>query len=94
MSDELRECPSCRGRAYSDTRAGAIFRIRCNDCDMTTGAYTRFEAAATAWNTRASDARIAELEAGLRRVLYANPSTPGYSEAVDHATALLAKSGL
>lgn len=68
---ELKPCPFCGSKAT--TRTGSDFTnsnysVFCRNCFASTGVFLSDVEAISAWNTRTSDARIAELEAEVERL--------------------------
>lgn len=65
---ELRECPFCGGDAA--IVGYGPYRCVCRKCGASTASQyvVTMEQAITVWNTRAADARIAELEAEVERL--------------------------
>lgn len=71
MSDveELRPCPFCGGAASVITdHETATAYVMCETCDACGGRRETPANAIAAWNTRAPDPRIAELEAEVARL--------------------------
>jgi Lar family restriction alleviation protein len=90
---ELKPCPFCGAKGViidlSHPRNPDVetYHVDClADCDMGMGQYKTREAAIAAWNTRASDTRIAELEAEVER-LRARPKVKPLEWSAGHSAA-------
>ena len=77
MTDALKPCAQCGSKTAPRVTPGSYhFYVWCENavvifnkgCGLRTGLYPTAEEAIAAWNTRASDPRIAELEAECERL--------------------------
>lgn len=52
MSDKLKPCPFCDGKAIIDSFVGVGWIVICNKCDASTGYKETEQEAIDAWNSR------------------------------------------
>ena len=71
MSEELKPCPFCGGKAITDNMEAIAYLVVCMDCDATASSEERMDEATENWNTRpieeAKDREIAELKEVILR---------------------------
>jgi len=64
--NDLKICPFCVGKATVEQESiGMTFGIYCNSCTANKDGFTKRSDAVKAWNKRANESRITELEAEL-----------------------------